>query len=270
MKLGNQHLIFLLILLFLSCSDHKQSSTVIPENEKKQKEETNIKDSMSSYDTIFINQDSLVHIKNKRSEMWSRLEKKELIDSIVSIAFLTEINELIKADELFGKYDQRDIFYTNNIPRSIYKMLFSDEEIKVEKIKESRYEVDKEQKIVKKIKGTKILEERKYNYLYFAREEENYLLLILTKPGKYSPELELLSFDKSNFNMLGSIPLFGGIQDSSDVNLWYSSFQKNYKFIERTKVENLEFTEIKLDTTLMNYEIEDTGKIQKILGSSPK
>jgi len=129
-------------------------------------------------------------------------------------------------------------FYTNNIPSSIYTILFPQEEITIDRRKISRTKVDEVNKKVIFTEGYEVREERKYKYLYAVIEKEKFLLMLFTKQGKFSPELELVTVSKDDLKAIDNLPLFGGIYDSYDINYWTSEFMKDQSL--RSKTWNLQ------------------------------
>jgi hypothetical protein len=222
-----------------------------------------IKPKVVVYDTIVIDNDKENEKREELNLSYKGLSKAEIIDVLKSLSEIQDIREFNEKELPFGNIENISKYYSNNIPSSIYKKIFSDEVIQINKIRHTNVKIDKKAKQVVIQKGPVITEERKYKTLLSLIEKEKYIQLVLTKQRKYSPAVELVTVSKKDFSQIDNISLFGGIYDSYDINYWHSELNNEYEEIKLTRVKNTEFNEVNLDTILIEYEISNTGEILK-------
>lgn len=214
------------------------------------------------YDTIKINFDSIQFQKEKRSRAWRALDNKELIDSLKSLDLEENWSVIQESEKLFGTEIGK--YYENNIPKSIYLKLFPNEKIHIRKKFVNDRKIDDAQQKIYLREGTIVEEERKYKYLYSLKDRGEILMMIFSVQGKYAPDLELITVSKSDFTIIDQLKLYGGIYDSYDIDYWYAEFLDEFRQVKITKVKNLEFNSVRLDTTTLIYNINPNGIIALI------
>ena len=251
----NKYFIIAFILfLFLGCKQDQKAPSILTSEEH-----------VKPFDTIKVDLDSIHFVERQRNERWSKMDVSELINALKTLELKKGITKFKDSEKLFGNYTEMGKYYSNNIPRSIYTRLFPNDEISIKKEKILEYQVDSTKKVVYQKEGTIVQEERTYKYLFAMEEKENYLHLIFTKQGKYSPELEYITLRKEDFKVQEKINIYGGIYDSYDINYWYTEFLEDYTKLVLTKVENLSSTEVQLDTTEIHYQIQEDGELKKMV-----
>ena len=216
-----------------------------------------------TYDTMVIDLDAAFLQAKQQDEFFASLGTDALIDSLLSFAAKEGVISYNDDKALFGGYQQMGKYYDHNIPKSLYQKLFPKEEVETSTERIREYSIDETTKTVTLKKGRVVKEERKYKTLYAANDKADYLQLIFTQQGKYCPALSLFTFDKKDFKLIDQVELFGGIYDSYDIDYWHSTFDENHDELSVTSVKNLKFTDIELDTTVVNYYITPKGEILK-------
>ena len=213
------------------------------------------------HDTIIIDHYKENEFLENRSRRFSKLSTRDLIDSLKSMSLLQGIQELNETKLPFSDPQNLSKYYTYNVPLSIYKRIFPNEQIEVERIHNNAIKINEKEKTVLIQKGPQVKEKRFYKSLLSLIEKEDYLQLLFTKQGKYVPDIDLITVLKSNFGKNDSLTLYGGIYDSYDINYCHSSFVNNFSSITSTKISNKSFNSINLDTIVINYIITDKGEI---------
>ena len=253
--------LFLISIVIGSLYGCKEQVTTPSSIQKQEQNESNVQS--ITFDTIIIDHELNNKKTKERNEHFKTLAFPSIIDSLKSFCKLQGMNK-INSDSLpFQDPMEIGQYYENNIPKSVYQIIFPEEEIKTDRIIKTNPKLDHENKKVIINKGAKITEERNYKTLLSLIEKEKYLQLVMTKQGKFIPEIELITVSKDKLSKIDQLNLMGGIYDSSDINYWHSVISDDYQYIEITKVENLNFDETQLDTTYNNYYINQNGEILK-------
>jgi len=238
--------IFLACIIF-SCSKNK-SKPIPTEN-------------VIKYDTIIIDYDKENEVLDRSNAMYSNLNIPQIIDSLQKLSVLQGIMEINEEGLPFTDYQTLGNYYVNNIPRPIYQKIFPKEEINIEKRRFSNPQtINKEHKVIVK-KGLKITEERKYKTLLSLIIQKEYIQAIITKQGKFTPEIDLFTLSKNDLSVIDHEELYGGIYDSYDIDYWHSSFEKDYQKFIKTRVINTERVDVKLDTSYIDFSINNQGII---------
>ena len=254
-------LLFITILLGSIYSCKNQVSTSPPFQDKQEQSEASITN--IPFDTIIYDHELVNKKRKERNEFFKSLTTPSIIDSLETFCKLQGIKRINSDDLPFQDPMEIGKYYENNIPSSVYQKIFPEEKIKIDRIIITNSKIDDENKKVIINKGAKVTEERNYKTLLSLIEKENYLQVLITKQGKFIPEIELLTLSKDNLLQIDKLNLMGGIYDSSDINYWHSVISDNYNYIEMTKVKNINFDETQIDTTFNMYHINQNGEILK-------
>ena len=215
------------------------------------------------FDTIVIDYDLKNKLAEEKNSLYEHLALSEIIDSLKSISFLPGIQELNEKGLPFADPKKRPKYYSYNIPRPVYKRIFPSEEIKIEKMRFTSAKVDEKERKVFIRKGPKVTEERYYKSLLSLVEKEGYLQLLITKDGKYDPEIEMITVSKKDLKQIDKLSLYGGIYDSYDIDYWHSKIKDNFDELTLTRVKNMEMYKVVLDTSIIKYKIRAQGNIIK-------
>ncbi len=249
--------IFFLCTIAASCNPKttKQNAATQP---KTSEENENV---ALDYKTITIDYDSINLKKEALDQQFINLNPEETINALQQVCKLQGITSIENDSLPFQDYMRISEYYENSIPLPVYQKMFPDEEIKFDKRRNTNPIVNKKERTITIEKGVKIREERKYKTLLSLIEKDEHIQMLLTKQGKYSPSIELMTFSKNDFKLIDQINLKGGIYDSYDIDYWHSKISADYKQIEITSVKNLAETDIRLDTSIAVYHIDTNGSI---------
>lgn len=251
-------LILILFLTLNSCIDKSVKSHEIVSKHPVTKSSM---DSTTFYDTIIIDYTIENAIRDKRNLMFAELSQQVLLDSLRKLCKLPDVTDINENKLPFDDYRNIYKYYFNSIPKSIYVRIFPNEEIVYLSTVENSVKVNENSKEVVLQKGTKISEEREYKTLLSLIEKENYIQLLFTKQGKYTPDVVLVTVANNDFSFIDSFHLYGGIYDSYDIDYWHSKFINDYNEIIFTRVRNLRLDSIELDTAIQRINIEPDGNI---------
>ena len=210
------------------------------------------------FDTIVLDYAQRAAMEQARSQNYANMPPPIRMDSLKRLAMHPFPANLRSAKELFPK--PIDLYYTNDLPNWLYRQWFPQEEVRtIARIREA--EVDSSARTVTLHVGSDTLRAREFRRIYAMRDFDQYVAILLTKVGKYSPDLELITTTKDKLRVVDRLPVRGGIRDSYDVDLFYTDFDLRNNRIEVKQIKNLAFTDFKLDTTYVRYRILVDGKL---------
>ncbi len=220
-------------------------------------------DELIVVDTIIIDYGLVNDRVESRNSVLRNKSVYDLIDTLKSLQEIPNLKQ-VNEDGLPFSHQTNALYYSYNIPRSIYVMIFPEEEVGLDKVRYTNSILSHNDSTVTIQKGVKITESRKYKTLLSVVEKEKYLQLLLTKQGKYSPEIDLITVSKIDLSNIDVVNLYGGIYDSYDIDYWHSVLNDAYDKVTVTKIKNTLFNDIKLDTSSLEYTFSAVGKVVEI------
>ena len=213
-------------------------------------------------DTLVIDYDIENSKKEQMDLSFRDLEVADLIDTLNSRSEYSGIRDITESGLPFT-IENNSKFHSNNISHRIYSLIFPEDEIELDKTRFSNKITKTNDSLVTIQKGLRIIETRKYKTLLSVVEKDNYLQLLFTKQGKYSPDVDLITVSKQDIRKIDAITLNGGIYDSYDIDYRHSEFDNSHEGFVLTHVMNTKSDEVKLDTIYTAYSISDSGVIKE-------
>lgn len=216
------------------------------------------------FDTIVVNQYDEHQQFLLQDSMYSKLNSSEIID-------------LIRGDicEYRGIHNLRDMefpfshprgkkYKSSNIPPSVYTRIFGNRESHINVKYHTNIKVDSVKEKVYIERGIQIRDNRKYKYLLSMHEKDDYIQFLFTANGKYTPQIFLITANKSSLKLIDELNVFKSFADVNEFDLIYTNFYDDFNKLSITEIKNNGMDYNKIDTIHTHFTISKFGKIAKI------
>lgn len=219
-----------IVWILITCQLALQCKSPEPQNTASNSDtpQTEIAVENTSLDTIFIDLAAPYLSDLERGNRWLQLDKRQLVDSLLSIADTTGLLAFKDSQEIYPAYPDMSQFTDYNIPLPVYGVM-TNTKVPIEKmyIKKGN-DCQSKDNLVYCNYGMKYYHERDHISLYQGVLKDQFALLFLTKQGKYAPDVFASILDFNSFRLTDSKMIYGGIHDAGDVNVTTSEFSQNY------------------------------------------